>query len=443
MAEAPKIFNYSKWDKIELSDDESDLHPNIDKESWFRLKHRTRLEREEKEDKEVKEYEKLNSEDQARLNIIIARLQGIKSGLSEDADAQFEDVDALDIEADELKKRIQSRKARISDIQERRKWNIDNICKTKDEKTVVSKAEPASLRASDFKPTGLTSAALSDSNQQSSESIPSVKAPTAPVPQASSSSSHQSNIAKTPAASTSGTIGAKTPAASTSATIGPRGDSPTRERFQVVSYNDFAHAYTDILETFSEIQDLDATKEYLFKNCDILLHEHAQAYMLLSSLEDEMNGKRVRMKLVCRQSQILTHIQELGNSMRRDPRDVIIPFFKRIEEPEHFKAFSAAVEDFAKKIFARAIEKRKEMAEEEKNEQPKGPGGLDPFEVIESLPASLREAFESQDLGKLQAVLATMDAAEAKHHMKRCVDSGLWVPRDKSIFEGEEQEEDA
>jgi hypothetical protein len=36
-------FNYSKWDNIELSDDESDLHPNIDKDSWFRMKHRTRL----------------------------------------------------------------------------------------------------------------------------------------------------------------------------------------------------------------------------------------------------------------------------------------------------------------------------------------------------------------------------------------------------------------
>jgi hypothetical protein len=26
-----RSFNYSKWDNIELSDDESDLHPNIDK----------------------------------------------------------------------------------------------------------------------------------------------------------------------------------------------------------------------------------------------------------------------------------------------------------------------------------------------------------------------------------------------------------------------------
>ena len=28
---ATKSFDYSKWDNIELSDDESDLHPNIDK----------------------------------------------------------------------------------------------------------------------------------------------------------------------------------------------------------------------------------------------------------------------------------------------------------------------------------------------------------------------------------------------------------------------------
>ena len=45
-------FDYSKWDKIELSDDEEDCHPNIDKESWFRMKHRSRVEREENEGKD-------------------------------------------------------------------------------------------------------------------------------------------------------------------------------------------------------------------------------------------------------------------------------------------------------------------------------------------------------------------------------------------------------
>ena len=49
-----KPFDYSKWDKIELSDDEEDVHPNIDRESWFRMKHRSRVEREEHEDKDKK-----------------------------------------------------------------------------------------------------------------------------------------------------------------------------------------------------------------------------------------------------------------------------------------------------------------------------------------------------------------------------------------------------
>jgi hypothetical protein len=49
-----KPFDYSKWDNIELSDDEDDVHPNIDKESWFRMKHRSRVEREEQEEADKK-----------------------------------------------------------------------------------------------------------------------------------------------------------------------------------------------------------------------------------------------------------------------------------------------------------------------------------------------------------------------------------------------------
>jgi cell division cycle protein 37 len=47
-----RAFDYSKWDNIELSDDEDDVHPNIERESWFRMKHRSRVEREENEAKD-------------------------------------------------------------------------------------------------------------------------------------------------------------------------------------------------------------------------------------------------------------------------------------------------------------------------------------------------------------------------------------------------------
>ncbi len=110
-----------------------------------------------------------------------------------------------------------------------------------------------------------------------------------------------------------------------------------------------------------------------------------------------MNGKRDRMKLVCRQCQILIHINDLGVSMKRDPRDVILPFFQRIEEKEYLKAFLVAVDDFIKKIKNRAVEKRKEMDAEREEEESEG---LDPAiqAVLDALPVSLREAFESQSV---------------------------------------------
>ena len=62
-----KPFDYSKWDNIELSDDEEDVHPNIDRESWFRMKHRSRVER---EDHEAKDKKRINSE--VRKNLWIS-----------------------------------------------------------------------------------------------------------------------------------------------------------------------------------------------------------------------------------------------------------------------------------------------------------------------------------------------------------------------------------
>ena len=110
------------------------------------------------------------------------------------------------------------------------------------------------------------------------------------------------------------------------------------------------------------------------------------------------------------------------------------------------EGFLSGVNVFIEKIQKRAVVKRKEMdAQREEQEQggsrvkkegvdltdiPKeerlGPGGLDPLEVIESLPQSMQDAFESRDTDNLRAALRNMDPKDAEYHMKRCVDSGLW-----------------
>lgn len=81
-------------------------------------------------------------------------------------------------------------------------------------------------------------------------------------------------------------------------------------------------------------------------------------------------------------------------------------------------------------------------AEEEERQQRLGPGGLDPLEVLETLPDELKKCFETQNIALLQETLTKMSEEDAKYHMKRCVDSGLWVP-DAKKKEEEKQEEDA
>ena len=65
--------------------------------------------------------------------------------------------------------------------------------------------------------------------------------------------------------------------------------------------------------------------------------------------------------------------------------------------------------------------------EEEERKKRLGPGGLDPLEVMETLPDSLRECFETKSIAKLHEVLASLTAEDASYHMQRCIDSGLWV----------------
>ena len=234
---------------------------------------------------------------------------GIQSGEA-DEDAEFEDIDSLKEEAKELAQNIALRNKRIEEITERRKWNIDNICVTSEEKTMVNSKVTSSLTAADT------------DNMSISESTPSISKATTPTLEP-----YVKNVVDSSATITAAKTSTSGPS-TTVTTVPPpppsKGSEPaatvSRERFSAIAYNDFAQKYEDILETYSEIGDMEATKEYLFKHCDILLHEHSQSYMLLSSLEDEMNGKKKRMKMVCRQSQILSHIQELGQSMRRyDP----------------------------------------------------------------------------------------------------------------------------
>ena len=152
------------------------------------------------------------------------------------------------------------------------------------------------------------------------------------------------------------------------------------------------------------------------------------------------------MKKAARQYLMLQNILDLSKQSGQDPRAGIKPFFREILQEEKMAQLEKETENFAAKIQARALVKLKEAEEEEDEEREMtkeermamAPGGLDPVEVFETLPEVMQEAFESKDISALQKAVATLSDEDAKYHMKRCEDSGLWVPG--GAEEGEEDD---
>lgn len=154
------------------------------------------------------------------------------------------------------------------------------------------------------------------------------------------------------------------------------------------------------------------------------------------------------MEHVAHQTICMQYILELAKQLDYDPRGCVDAFFSKIQiaEPIYKQSFDDELKQFKERIKKRATEKIEEAikeAEEEERQKRLGPGGLDPAEVFESLPDELKKCFESQDIELLQETIKNMDEAQATYHMKRCVDSGLWVPDANKKEEANKEEENS
>lgn len=428
-----KPFDYSKWDNIELSDDEDDVHPNIDRESWFRMKHRSRVEREEREEADKKKIKAEMENANLRIMELTKTLESMEAG--EDSDDELEDKDGLEAELDALKSANKARQEKLDTYEKNKKWNVDNMCHVVEERTIVNpRAAENKFTDSGYAIPPEEKSTVIDPGSATSQAIEPV--PTAEI---TKNIEHKSSE-KTPNEQNQAASVASKP---TVQTVKPapapvkKVSGPSHASISMLSYHDFVEKYADIMEDFMKISSLDDSRDFLIQHGDIMLQENASNYLLLASLEDEMNGFREKMRLTARQSQLISNIAELAKTMKTHPGNVIIPFFKRLEEKVHFDGFMVGLENFVQNLIKRAVVKRKEMDEERAREEgidlkdiPKeerlGPGGLDPVEVFESLPVSMQEAFESRDTEKLKKALLEMTPEEAETHMKRCVDAGLW-----------------
>lgn len=87
-------FDYSKWDRLEISDDEKDAHPNIDSSLMIRIKREQRARREAEEEMKKTQLRKIGTPEALK---------------------------------------------QVEAIERKTKLHVDNICRVVDEKTIVNK----------------------------------------------------------------------------------------------------------------------------------------------------------------------------------------------------------------------------------------------------------------------------------------------------------------
>jgi len=195
------------------------------------------------------------------------------------------------------------------------------------------------------------------------------------------------------------------------------------------------------LKAFGWLSKMDDSKAFMLERPHLACEETAN-YLVIQCLNLEMEEKHGAMEQVAHQCICIQYLLELARQLDVDPRSCISSFFTKIQlaDPEYKQAFEDELVAFKDRIRTRAKQKIQEALEEEEAERQReldegkadrikeSPGGLDPIEVLESLPEDLRRCFEEQDTAMLQEVIRNLGEKDARYHMKRCVDSGLWKP---------------
>ncbi|ELK17843.1 Hsp90 co-chaperone Cdc37 [Pteropus alecto] len=216
------------------------------------------------------------------------------------------------------------------------------------------------------------------------------------------------------------------------------------EEVREQKHKTFVEKYEKQIKHFGMLRRWDDSQKYLSDNVHLVCEETAN-YLVIWCIDLEVEEKCALMEQVAHQTIVMQFILELAKSLKVDPRACFRQFFTKIKtaDRQYMEGFNDELEAFKERVRGRAklrIEKAMKEYEEEERRKRLGPGGLDPVEVYESLPEELQKCFDVKDVQMLQDAISKMDPTDAKYHMQRCIDSGLWVPNSKSseAKEGEE-----
>ncbi|VDK42532.1 unnamed protein product [Anisakis simplex] len=204
----------------------------------------------------------------------------------------------------------------------------------------------------------------------------------------------------------------------------------------------------DLLKQFGSLKDLNASESFLLEHPHIA-SEFAANFLTIEALNLAIEEKDDEMSDYAKQCIILQYLLELSKSLHALATNVnvIKNFFTKFRRADavYMKSFYNEVDAFKDRLRKRGKDKREAAIQEyEAEEKAKriaaSPGGLDPQEVYNSLPPDMKEAFDSQEVEKLQAIAHNMDREVFSYHLKRCIDSGLWIPNAADAENNEDED---
>eukprot|EP00124_Ichthyophonus_hoferi_P002141 Ihof_evm2s135 gene=Ihof_evmTU2s135 len=341
-----KPLDYSRWNHIEISDDEDDQHPNIDKESLWRWKKQARVEREMKE---AAEKQRIRDEHIKIKSRLIEAEQTGKQEILDELKKQEEEYDKKEKEI-----------ARMEELYP--KWNSSNLCKDAWSKTLLSDKTP----------------------EKTEEEI-------------------------------------------------------AKEQSKFMKEN------KEAIRHYALLTNNEDTEKYLMEHQHLVCDATAN-YLVVWAVDLQVEEKPAMVAKVAKQTILMQYLLEIAKGASKQRGQIITGFFSKFKlaEQQYKQAYDEEVAALVTRVEKRAKERVEEALQEyEAEEKAKriaaSPGGVDPQEVMESLPKVLRDAFESRDIAALQKAIADMPLEDAKYHIDRCTKSGLWVPGGDDTPENEDE----
>lgn len=191
-----------------------------------------------------------------------------------------------------------------------------------------------------------------------------------------------------------------------------------------------------LIDKYSDITDRVKSDGFLMAN-PTLATQLTEGYLITKAVDlAVVNEKDPKIKLYAERCLQVHNLNESARAANIPPQRSVPLFYKQLKNEkkraEYDKEFSKQLKEILNRIETRRVERLEEQKEKQELEEeglekaPLGPGGLDPTEVLQTLPEGIQKAFVEQDKEMLVKEFENLTKEEAEYHLKRCVDAGLW-----------------